>query len=71
MLARLSAAGAERAGRSAVFLLNAEVVSLAGMARGKLPRRRSRDGLTHSSELLDEALEQTFPARDPVAIMWT
>jgi hypothetical protein len=38
------------------------------MSRRKLPQRPSSDVLTHLSELLDEALEQTFPASDPVAI---
>jgi hypothetical protein len=28
------------------------------------------DVLTHLSELLDEALEQTFPASDPMAVKW-
>lgn len=38
------------------------------MFRRKLPQKPSRDELRHLSELLDEALEQTFPASDPVAI---
>jgi hypothetical protein len=37
-------------------------------SRRKLPQRPSSEVLTHLSELLDEALEQTFPASDPVAI---
>jgi hypothetical protein len=32
------------------------------------PHRASSSALTHLDELLDEALEQTFPASDAVAI---
>ena len=32
------------------------------------PHRASSSALTHLDGLLDEALEQTFPASDPVAI---
>jgi hypothetical protein len=32
------------------------------------PRRASSSALAHLDELLDEALEQTFPASDAVAI---
>lgn len=38
------------------------------MSRRKLPQKPSQDVLTHLGELLDQALEQTFPASDPVAI---
>jgi hypothetical protein len=38
------------------------------MSHRKLRQRPSSDVLMHLSELLDEALEQTFPASDPVAI---
>ena len=38
------------------------------MSRRKPPQRLSSDVLTRLNELLDEALEQTFPASDPVAI---
>jgi hypothetical protein len=38
------------------------------MPRRKLAQRPAPDVRRHLSELLDEALEQTFPASDPVAI---
>ena len=38
------------------------------MPRRKLPQKTSSEVVTHLSELLDQALEQTFPASDPVAI---
>jgi hypothetical protein len=38
------------------------------MPAEKKPRRASSAALAHLDELLDEALEQTFPASDAVAI---
>jgi hypothetical protein len=38
------------------------------MPTEKKPHRASSAALTHLDELLDEALEQTFPASDAVAI---
>jgi hypothetical protein len=38
------------------------------MPAEKKPHRASSAALTHLDELLDEALEQTFPASDAVAI---
>jgi hypothetical protein len=38
------------------------------MSAEKKPRRASSAALAHLDELLDEALEQTFPASDAVAI---
>lgn len=38
------------------------------MPTPKPPRKPVPGAMTHLNELLDEALEETFPASDPVAI---
>jgi hypothetical protein len=38
------------------------------MAATKRPRRSLRAARAHLNELLDEALKETFPASDPIAV---